>query len=219
MWEETKIVLQLANLDPGPGIQPRGWLIQDQHLGVVGQRPRQTEPLLHPSRQRIDVIIPPVSQIHQLQQVTRQPLAHLSRDLVTGSEEIEVFPHLHIPIDAKKVRHIADRPPHVPPPSEHRMPRDPRLPRRRTEQRRQDAHRRRLACPVRPDKAKDSALLHLEVQCPQGRQAAILFAQSLYLDDRCHYRRPFNVIARLVTSAGHSLSVSNRKRTSPGSRT
>ena len=38
---------ELAELDPGPGVETRCRLVEDQHLGVVDQCPRQGEALLH----------------------------------------------------------------------------------------------------------------------------------------------------------------------------
>ncbi len=42
-----KFAQQLTHLDPRPRVEAAGRLVEDEHLGIVGQRARQAEALLH----------------------------------------------------------------------------------------------------------------------------------------------------------------------------
>jgi len=63
---------------------------------------------------------------------------------------------------------------------------DPRLAGGRPQQRRQDAHRRRLARAVGTDKAEDGPLLDAKRQVFDGRQVAVALGDALKFDQRGH---------------------------------
>ena len=127
-------------------------------------------------------------QPHQFQHVVDRLLPLRRRNLVAGAEEIQVFGHLHVLIDAEEVRHVADDVPHRVGLAHHVVAEDLRRAGRRGQERRQDAQRGRLAGAVRADEAEQVAFIDGEVQPGQSGDAAIHARQAERLnggDWRC----------------------------------
>ena len=72
-----QLVQQRLHLEPGPGVEARGRLVEDQDRRVVDQRLGQAEPLLHPLGEAVDVVVALVGQVEQLE--------HLADDLLARS--------------------------------------------------------------------------------------------------------------------------------------
>ena len=85
--------------DPG-----RGRLVQQQHGRVVDQRSGQPQPLLHPPGEPLDVAVPLVAQVHQVEQIGGHGRPPLGRDAVAGGVEVEVLADLQLRVDAEEVR-------------------------------------------------------------------------------------------------------------------
>ena len=52
----AQLAEELAQLDPGARVEARGRLVEEQHLRIVDERVGQAQPLLHPARERLDVL-------------------------------------------------------------------------------------------------------------------------------------------------------------------
>ena len=198
MWLLIRIVLpsdaqlakELAQLDPGARVQPGGGLVEQQDLRIVDERVGEAQPLLHAARQRLDVVVALVAEVDELEQVGDHPPPPRRPDAVAAREEVQVFPHLHVVVDAERVRHEPEDAPDLV-----RVPGDGHagdlgLARRRQQQRRQDPQRRRLAGAVGPDETEDLALLHRQVDAGHGERAVVALDQALGADDLGHWSVP-----------------------------
>ena len=113
MCDETRIVLpsapqlaqELAQLDPGPRVEARGRLVEEQHLRVVDQRVGEAQPLLHAAREALDVGVALGPEVHEVEQVADHPPPAVGRDAVAAGEEVQVLPDLHVVVDPEAVRH------------------------------------------------------------------------------------------------------------------
>ena len=65
-----------------------------------------------PAAQRADDRAPLLRQAHQFQNIVDSLFPLRGRNFVAGPEEIQVFGHLHVLIDAEKVGHVTDDVPH-----------------------------------------------------------------------------------------------------------
>ena len=54
-------------------VEPGRRLVEQQQLGLVDERPRDREPPLHAARQRIDAVVAPVAELHELEQLLGPP--------------------------------------------------------------------------------------------------------------------------------------------------
>ena len=110
-----------------------------------------------------------VAQIDQRQQIIDHAGAGVRRNVVTGGEEVEIFPHFHVVVDAEEVGHVADGAAHGARVVGDRMPGDPCFAAGGLEQGGQNAHGGGFARPVGPNEAKHVAFLDGEVEVVNGR--------------------------------------------------
>src|SRR5206468_8079849 len=96
------------HLDARARVDPAGRLVQKQHLRVVNQHPRKTEPLLHAPTQRADQRPFLFAQTNQFEHIVDCLLPLRRWDFVTGAEKIEVFGHFHVFVHAEEIRHVTN---------------------------------------------------------------------------------------------------------------
>ncbi len=166
MWLLMRIVLpsdpqlaeQLAQLDPGARVEAGRRLVEEQDLRVVDEGVGEAQPLLHAARERLDVVVALVGEVHQLEQVADHPSPRGGRQAVAAREEVQVLPDLHVVVDPEDVRHEPEDAPDLVRVPCHGPAGDLRVAGRRLQEGRQDPERRGLAGAVRPDQAEDLAL-------------------------------------------------------------
>ncbi len=168
-WVVRKIVTpllpepvdQLVDVAGGDRIQAGGRLVEEQHLRVAEQRPRQRDPLAQALGQRAARIAGPVGQVDGPQGAV-DALARVG-DLVEVGEALEVLGHAQAEVEARRLRHDRDPPADLD--SVLRRERDSGdsgRPRRRCDQRAERPDGRRLAGAVRPQEPEHLAVVDLE---------------------------------------------------------
>ena len=70
------------------GVEPGGGLVEDEDLGVRDERPRDREPTLHPARQRVHLVVGPLGELGELEQL----LGSLADD-AAGQVEVPAVDH------------------------------------------------------------------------------------------------------------------------------
>jgi len=100
---------QVPHLDSGLRVQAVGRLVQQQHGGVVHQRARDADALLHAARKRVHKAVPHVLGLRDVQHVVDAVLAFLPRNLERRPEEVQVLPHAHLVVHAEAVRHVSHK--------------------------------------------------------------------------------------------------------------
>src|SRR5439155_9328471 len=169
----TQLAEDLAHLDPRPGIQPGGRLVEDQQSRVVDQAVRQAQPLAHAAGEALDVGTALVGKTHDLEQVAGHPGAALGTDPVAASEEIEVLPDSQVVVDAVEVRHVADAAPNLDGILHHGDATHPCLARGGRQQGGQHLHHGRLPRPVGSHQAEDLRRPHHQVDAGHGDLVAV----------------------------------------------
>ncbi len=188
--QRAQFAEQLAKLDPCPRVEAGGGLVEEQDLGVVDERVRQAEPLLHAARQRLDVLVALVAEVDELEEVADHASSAGRRDAVAASEEVEVLPDLHVVVDPEHVRHEPDDAPHLIGVPGHRPARDLGLPGRRTKERGEHAQDRGLAGAVGPDQPEDLTGLDRQVDAGHRQRAVVPLDQALGPQDGGHRTSP-----------------------------
>ena len=206
---------ELPQLDPGPRVEARRRLVQEQDLGIVDQRMGQAEALLHAPREPLDVGLALVGEVDQLQEIADDPLPGGGREAVAAGEEVEVLPDPHVVVDPERVRHEAEDATDLVGVPAHRPAGDLGLAGRRLEERGQDPEGRRLAGAVGPDQAEDLALLDVEVEAGDGERLVVALHEALGLDDRCHEITPLIETWNWKPTPWSAESLTNRKWTAP----
>ena len=77
--QRAQLAQELAQLDPGPRVEPGRGLVEQQHLRVVDQRVGEAQPLLHAARQALDVGVALSAEVDQVEQVADHPPAPVGR--------------------------------------------------------------------------------------------------------------------------------------------
>ena len=151
-------------------------LVEHDDRRVVEEASGDVEPLLHPARVALDALLLASHQAHELQELGDPPLLHLRRHAVELGEIAEVVkaaqPLVRAAVAAEDV---ADVPPHGAGAVDNVVPQHAGRSRGRDQQRHQHLDRGRLSGAVRPEQAKELALVHLEVDsshCLDGLRAA-----------------------------------------------
>ena len=173
---------QVSHLDAGPGIKAAGRLVEQEHLRVVQQHPRQPQPLRHPTGEARHQFVALRGQVDQFQRPFRHPPPLQAIDPVGGGEELQILAHPHVVVDAEDVGHVADRPTDLAGMGVDRVPADIGLAPGRREQGRENANRGRLAGTVGADEAEQVTRLELQVERLQCKEIAILLGEVDRLD-------------------------------------
>ena len=171
-----------AHLDAGAGVKAAGRFVKQEHLGFVQENAGQTEPLGHAARKACDQGIALVTEIDQLQHLIALFSPFRPLDAVSGGKELQVLDHLHVVVDTEEIGHVAHHAANVLGAVIDRVAAYGRFAPAGIQQRREDAHRRRLAGAVGADEAVDIAFLQLDRQPVEGVQVAIHFGQVAGFD-------------------------------------
>jgi hypothetical protein len=100
----------LSNLDQLVGVEAGGWLVQDQHVGIVDKRLGQSYALAVPFRELPDFFA--------LFRAKSHPVNHFSEAVCSGwafqamqfSYKFQKFPHIHVQVQGVVLGQIADVP-------------------------------------------------------------------------------------------------------------
>ncbi len=178
---------QIPRLDDLFRVQARGGFVEDQHLGVVQQRLRQTDTLFVPLRQARAVAIGHVINMGLAHRALDLRLAlglvHRGRQLQLGDKG-QILLHRHVGVQGRRFRQVPDAAFRLDRLRKHIKPGD----RRRAIGGRhvpgQHAHGRGFAGSVGSEKSKNFALFHTEADIVNRRKGPVAFREVLDLDHR-----------------------------------
>jgi len=134
---------------------------------------------LHPAAERGHHRIPLESKVGEFQNVVNHARAIVDWHRIQRGEVIEVLPHLHVVIETKEVRHVADAPAYL-----QRLLHDvkavqPRCPVGGLQQGRQHLDRGRLARPVTTDESENVPRLKRKGHVGNGRKRTVVLVKIL----------------------------------------
>jgi hypothetical protein len=198
LWQDVRaehdgvIARQAANevacLDDLLRIEARGWLVQNQHIGIVNERLREADALLEAFRELAAVAIGDLADpgaIHD----RRHPLPAFSRgNALDAGDEVEIFTCRHLGIERRRLRQVPGAPLGGDRVVENVVSRDHGAPFGRRHIARENPHRRGFARAVRAKKAEDLSALDPETDVVDGGHGAVALGDVLNLD---HTSTPF----------------------------
>ncbi len=169
-------------------IDAGGRLVEDQHLGAVDQRNRETEALADAERQRIGQGVHRPGEVESLGH-----LAHPVRDAVLGKLEqarvqLEVLAHGQLGVEREGLAHVADPAAHAHVVRIDLAAKEPRRALARGQEAGQRLHRRGFAAAVRAEEAEDLAPFDAEAHMIDRGEIAEAHGEPLGL-----YRGPLAV--------------------------
>jgi hypothetical protein len=178
----AEFLQQPADFDPRPGVQAAGRLVEQEHLGIVQEHPRHSEPLGHAAAEARDQRLALIAQLDQPEHVVADLPPRRALDPIGGGEELQVLDHLHVVVNAEEVGHVADQPADFFRVRIDRVAADVRLAPGRLEQRGQNPHRGRFARPVRPDITEQVPLVQLQREVVDRAEIAVGLGKVLGFD-------------------------------------
>jgi hypothetical protein len=175
--------VQLSYLLPqrgaGVGIEARGGLVEEHHLGLVHQGEGQVEPSLHPSRVRGHTPVRCPGQADRVKK-PRRPLSTFGGiDPVQDGLEMEQLASAHQRVERRLLEGHADRSPNRVGLGGHVVARHPGSSRGRLQQGGEHAHRGRLPGAVGPEEPEDLAAPDPEIDAVHGDDVAEAPGQPL----------------------------------------
>ena len=142
---------EVFQLNAGLGIETGGGFIEDEDFWIVEEGPAETEPLPHALAKGVDEAVGEsgeVGELHDFGDALNALFPHVTEG---SGEEVEILEHRHVAVGAILIGHPADAASHLGGMGDDVVPADEGLARRGVVEGREDAHRRGLAGPVRPD--------------------------------------------------------------------
>ena len=190
---------QLEHLVAALGVERAGGLVGEQQRGLVGERPRDREPLALAARQHARRVLRLVGETEQVEQVARPRLGALARRARDHRGQRHVLEHAHAFEQVEELEHDAD----VAAPQDRELvfaladellARERHLAVGRRVEAGDDVEQRRLAATRRPHHRDELVRAHREVDAAQRAYRRALglegLAQSPRDDDRPPTRRP-----------------------------
>jgi hypothetical protein len=95
-------------------IEPRGRLVEEQHVRGVDEPERDVEPPLHAARVALDDTVGRVRDADQLEQFVDTAAERGAAEALHAALQREVLPAGAVRVDAGLLRDVADRPTHRP---------------------------------------------------------------------------------------------------------
>ena len=175
----TQVFQGSAECPSCTGIQSCPRLIQNQKLRTVNQRPRQAEPLLHSSRERIHHHLSLLQKPYLFQHLIPAGGCLLSVNSVCGGKKLQIFTDLKVVVYPKSIRHIPDGFLELLciPAGTHSI--DPDLSGCGAQKPADNPDGCGLPCSVRPHKAEQFPFIYLHIQMIQSGKIPKPFAQIL----------------------------------------
>ena len=130
-------------------------LVEQQQVGLVHQRGREHELLLHASREVLRLAVGELGEAHALEQRLRALAPHVGGHGADGREELEVLGDGEVGIHREPLGHVADARRHLPRCRGHRLAEDERVAGVGREHRREHPDERRLAGAVGAEQPED----------------------------------------------------------------
>ncbi len=165
----------VAHLVAANGVERAGRLVEDDQLRLPEQGHPESEPLLHPLRERPHLLVAPLGQPDRGQRPGGRGLPVRPRKPEEPAVEDEDLPGAEPALEAEELGQVADLPPRLPVAG--RRPEHQRLAARRAGEPEQELDRCRLPGPVRSEESEDLPPPDLHRETLEGHRVPILLAQ------------------------------------------
>ena len=162
-------------------VEARRRLVEEEQARPADQRRGEVEPAPHPAGVRLRDAVGSRLEVELRQQLVGPRPRRCAREVVQAAEHPEVLAAGQVLVDRRVLAGEPDRLPDRLRLAQHVEAGDPRAAGVRPEQRREDAHGRRLAGAVRAEQPEHGALLHLEVDAVE--RAHLALARAVDLDE------------------------------------
>ena len=160
----VQVAQDAPEVDAGLWVDPRGRLVEEEHLGLVHERASDHQPLRESARKLEHHRLRSFGERELLEQLVgaqaRPPPRHAEETAVV----VEVLPHGQRAVECVRLRDDTDAPLYGCRVVSHVQAGDQRPPARRHDDRGQHPDRRRLAGAVRAEQPEELAAAHLEVE-------------------------------------------------------
>src|SRR5688572_23689847 len=172
-------------VDPVPeetarrGIHACGRLIEEEHLGLMGRRAGERQPLLPPAAERSRELIAPLLEAEVPQLCCDALRPRRPAQAVNGPIELHVLHDRQVVVQTELLRHVADAPTDPFGIGSDVDAGDLRSPGRRLHQAAEHPDRCRLARPVRPEEAEHLAPSDRQVEIVDGNEGTERLAEVL----------------------------------------
>ena len=165
-------------------IEAGGGLVEQQQLGLVDERACDREPALHATRQRVDLRVAPVGQLHEIEQLLGALLDERTRQVEVAAVDEQVVPDGELGVVVVLLRDHADaaadrRAGVLRVEAEH-----PELAGRDRRHASDHPHRRALARAVRTEEPERFARLDREVDAVDRDERSEFLGQRVRFDER-----------------------------------
>ena len=166
-------VEDLPQLGARPRVESRRRLVEEQHLRPGDERGGEVEPAAHPARVPRHHTVGGLGERELLEQLDSAGAGVLAAQLMQLAEHHEVLPPGEQGVDGGVLGGEADAPAHLAALGGDVETGDRGRPGRGIGERRENAHRRRLAGAVRPEHGGDGAGVDLDVDAGEGGVVAV----------------------------------------------
>src|SRR5262245_46345049 len=166
----------------GDGIDPGGWLVENEDGRPMQDRDRQLQPLLDAERQLLRAVILDVRQAEARQQLADAALPGVGWELIDVGMKREVLPDGELVVEREGLGHVADIAAHLHVVLAHGTSKELRPPLPSRQESRQHFHGRRLAAAIRAKETKNFANTNAETHMIHGDEIAKTPGQTLSLD-------------------------------------
>ena len=170
--------LLLQPVEPVPqevarlGVEPGGGLVEDEDLGVRDERPRDGEPTLHPARQRVHLVMGPLGELGELEELLGSFPDDAAGQVEVPAVDHEVVEDGQLEVERVLLGHDADPAPDLRPVVGRVHAEHPQRPVRHRGHARDHPHGGRLAGTVGPQEPVGLAPADLEVDAVDGDEVA-----------------------------------------------
>ena len=178
----AEILDQVAHLTNLIWIEPARWLVENEQIGFVHERVRQSHALPITFRKRPDYFFLHFFQSAKLLHVADALRDAAMRHAFQRCAVIEVFGHPHVVVERDVFRHVTEMRTGLERLLKNVETRDRGAAGRRRHEAGENPHRRAFAGAVRAQKSHDLAFADLEVQVLNGGLAGITFGQIFNFD-------------------------------------
>ena len=169
-------------------VEPGGRLVEEQHARPVDEPERDVEPAPHPARVGLDDAVGRVGDPDELQQLVGARVQAAAAHPLDAALEHQVLAAGAVLVDARVLRHVADRAAHGVRLAADVVARDRGGALVGVRERHEHADGRRLARAVRAEQPEDLAFADVERDAVERLNLAVALAQCLD-DDRFHRQR------------------------------
>ena len=181
---------ELPRFDDLFRIQPRGRLVEDEHVGVVDEGLGEADTLLVALGQLAAEPVAHVVDARPFHDLLQALAAFAARDALDLGDELEILDDAHVRVERRRFRKVAGPALGVNRLVEDVEPGDNGFAVGGRHVAGQNPHRRRLAGAVGSEEPEDFAALDSEADVVDGSHAAVAFGEVLNLD---HGEAPINV--------------------------